>query len=620
MVAHALETITSPLNGVVDIVPTISVDHQDGVKSFPRPYTSISVDEHLSTLQAISKDDFSNEEGILALPRRQNKSQRPLAVQLSTTLWPELTEIAALIRYERLSIYSKQVVRQKQADKLRAAQFQDNKGGRLLKIQGPWAGQELDPVDLTGPAAIPMPVSIGSFESFEPIFSFLAENKGITEAGESHGTHGIELLWKSPLLEFERGIVYEDGRLDLCKKVVGPTHIGRLMDSLESNDQINQFLLGNNAISTTGAKRIASFLERYPNRMETWYLAGCHITRHGFSFLVPQMVQSTSISNIWLKRNPLGPDSATLLSELVLQTENLRTLDLETTELGDAGTCKFIDGICDKKSSLKHLYLNANGIGRNGCASLGNYLADPNCILESLFISTNPLGDAGLKLLGPGFKSNKTLKRIMLGSTGLTSGGVIELANALVDSNAPIQTVELGPSQTTKAHSQRFNYIDDNCVEALKRLISKPTMRYLGLGRTVFSIAGLQEIRTAVIKSELLHLELYCVEISRIRTGHNINGVYEGEFVPKSSSLEVQKALERNLVKYYPKYESYNEFLYSEDFRFIRNTSDVRKIDSMYRTMNKRQGFTEDPNWEEGDLTWKLISDDALLAERESFL
>ncbi|EPE34371.1 RNI-like protein [Glarea lozoyensis ATCC 20868] len=611
----------SQVNGFAGISPLIYERDQDTPKGFhtTRQYTSYSVDDHLETLRAILNDDFSKEEEILALPRRQNKSQRPLAVQLSkiTKLWPELTEIAAIIKYERLTIYAKAIVRQNQADVLKAAQWKDNKGGKLLRVQGPWAGQELDPVDLKGPAAIPMPVTIGTAEDFNPIFSFLADNKTIAEAGESDGTHGIELLWKSHLLEFERGIVYEDGRVDLCKKVVGPTHIGKLMDSLEPNTQITHFLLGNNAISTTGAKRIAEFVEKYPDRMETWYLAGCHITRYGLSLLVPQIVKSTKITNLWLKRNPLGPNSSALLAELVLNTKNLRTLDLETTELGDKGTCEFIDGIVGKPSSLKHLYLNASGIGKNGCVSLGRYLADSNCILESLFISTNPLGDAGIKELAPGLKANRTLKRLMIGSTGLTSDGVSALAHALVDSEAPTRAIELGASQTTRAHGQRYNYIDDGCVEALKRLIMKPSMRWLGLGRTIFSIAGLQDIRSAVIKSELVTFEVHSIEVNAIKSGPGLSGEFEGESITKSPSLEVRKALTRNQLKYYPKYESYDDFLNSEDFRFIRNTSDVRKIDSMYRTMNRRQGFTEESTWAEGDPTWQLITDDALMADRE---
>ena len=34
------------------------------------------------------------------------------------------------------------------------------------------------------------------------------------------------------MVGFNRGVVYVDGRLDLCKMVVGPTYIAALMDSL----------------------------------------------------------------------------------------------------------------------------------------------------------------------------------------------------------------------------------------------------------------------------------------------------------------------------------------------------------------------------------------------------
>lgn len=46
---------------------------------------------------------------------------------------------------------------------------------------------------------------------------------------------GNELKWNTPMVEFKRGVVYEDGRLDLCKMVVGPTHVEKLLDSLEDN-------------------------------------------------------------------------------------------------------------------------------------------------------------------------------------------------------------------------------------------------------------------------------------------------------------------------------------------------------------------------------------------------
>ncbi|KAF4637378.1 hypothetical protein G7Y89_g702 [Cudoniella acicularis] len=592
-------------------------------------YSSSAIDEHLAILKCIQKGDFENEQGIEDLPRRRNKSQRPLATQLARALYPSLPEVPALIRYESLVTPAKAIIRQERKHRVAAeSRPKNNVGGKMLMVQGPWLGQEVDPVDLKGPAAIPMPVEIGSTENFEPIFSFLAEDIPFSETTTHpsfepnldhqnpqkpfQGKRGFELTWGNPLVEFDRGVVYEDGRLDLCKKVVGPIHIGKLMQSLEPNHHVRHFLLGNNAISTTGAKEIADFIRKYPNRMETWYIAGCHITQHGLSLLVPEMINSNAITNLWFKRNPFGPNSASLLAELVLKTRNLRTLDLETTELGDEGTERFINSITGQPSGLRHLYLNANGIGQNACASLSRYLADPSCALISLFLSTNPIGDAGMLLLAPGLAKNKTLKRLTCASTGLTSKGVSYLAAAISDEEHPLQTLDLSASQTTKAHSQNFNYIDDTCIEDLKPLILSPALRWLNLGRTAVTAAGMQEIRSAVARSELVLFGLSRVEKTDVKISTNgKTEVYDGIAAPKSCSLAVRNQLVKNQAKYYPHIEKYDDFLNSEDLRFLRNTSDVRKIDSMYRTRDKRLGLPMDEVWEEGDPTWKLIIEDA---------
>ncbi|KAF9343337.1 hypothetical protein BGX26_005896 [Mortierella sp. AD094] len=575
-----------------------------------------SLDDHVSTLESLRNNDFHNETAIMALPRRQNKSQRPLAMQLAKMLYPDLPDIAAIIQYERLTRPAKAIVLSRRKERAVALCKPKNRS-KLLDIQGPWAGQDIDPMDLKGPVAIPMPVTIGKTTDFEPIFGFLSEDKAITEADDTQGTHGLELTWENPTLEFRRGIVYEDGRLDLCKQVVGPTHIGNLMESLESNHQIRHFLLGNNAISTTGAKRIAEFIHRHPDRMETWYLAGCHITPHGLSLLIPEMITSSTITNLWFKRNPFGPNSASLLAELVLQTKHLRTLDLETTELGDEGTQRFIDDICGHTTSLRHLYLNANGIGQSACASLAKYLADPYCGLESLFMSTNPIGDAGMHLLAPGVAKNKTLKRLMCASAGLTSRGVHYLASSLSHEDHPLISLDLGASQTTKAHAQKFNYFDDTCLDDLKTLIMLPHLRWLDLGHTALSAEGLQEIRSAATRSDLVFLNVHQVQSTDTNSLTDGNSE-ENDRVPvsRSCSLEVRNRMAKNQAKYYRHIKDYNEFLRSEDFRYLRNTSDVRKIDSMYRTRDKRLGLPMDLAWEEGDPTWKLIVEDAELAER----
>ena len=293
--AHSLDSSASSLD---DTSCPVSIHACD----------SYTLAQHLSTLRLLQKGDYSNnDKTILALPRRHNKSQRPLAFRLATAIFPDLSDTAAIIQYERLITPAKAIVRQLQKDQIYAQlQPTNNVGGKMLKVQGPWLGQEVDPLDLKGPAAAPMPVKIGEGKDFAPIFGFMAQGKAFRDGGKPrdveslghNGVYGVELPHKSPMLEFERGIIYEDGRLDLCKQVVGPTHIGKLMESLEPNHHIRHFLLGNNAISTTGANSIAEFLRKYPDRIETWYLAGCHITRQGLSLLVSQMIKSSSISNV----------------------------------------------------------------------------------------------------------------------------------------------------------------------------------------------------------------------------------------------------------------------------------------------------------------------------------
>jgi len=285
--------------------------------------------------------------------------------------------------------------------------------------------------------------------------------------------------------------------------------------------------------------------------------------------------------------------------------------------MGDEGTSRFIDYICGKPATLRHLYLNANGIGEKACTSLGKYLADPTCALESLFLSTNPIGDAGISALVPGLAENRSIKRITFASAGLTSKGVSELATVLSERDHPLQTLDLSASPTTKAHGQRYNYLDDTCIDALKSLIVSPNLRWLDLGRTVFSAAGLKDIRDVAGRSELVYLGVRRVKIAGLsRDGPT--KFYDTENVPKTCSLAVRTQLSKNQAKYFPQFDSYDDFLNSEEFHFLRNTSDIRQIDSMYRTRARRLNIKEDSEWEKDDPFWKSIIDDAKIWEEGS--
>ncbi|KIW63497.1 hypothetical protein PV04_10332 [Phialophora macrospora] len=319
-----------------------------------------------------------------------------------------------------------------------------------------------------------------------------------------------------------------------------------LMDSLKSNSFVRHFLLGNNIISATGCFAIASFIKEKPDQMETWYLAGNHIKPAGFEDLVSAMVTSSSITNVWLKRNPLGLTSVSHLTGLIIETRNLRTLDLENTELGDEGVARLFANLKGKAIALKNVFLNANGIGVKGAQAIAETL------------------DAGC-------------------------AGISAVCEALAG-HPTIRAVGFSSSLTTKPHGQRYNHVDDDALPALKQLLRNPQLRVLELGFTAFSAEGVEGFRDAVAASTLCYVQAYHVE-------------------PKESencTLRVHQQHKHNTWQFYDL--STDEFNRGLGLRLLRNTADVRLIDSVYRTRDRRYNFDNVKQyWDEGDPVWAMI-------------
>ena len=66
--------------------------------------------------------------------------------------------------------------------------------------------------------AIPMPVKISSAESLAPFFDYLAQDGSFESRGDI--TVQLEPYYEEPYIEFEKGVLYRDQRMDLCKMYV----------------------------------------------------------------------------------------------------------------------------------------------------------------------------------------------------------------------------------------------------------------------------------------------------------------------------------------------------------------------------------------------------------------
>ncbi|KAF2209086.1 hypothetical protein CERZMDRAFT_100836 [Cercospora zeae-maydis SCOH1-5] len=441
-----------------------------------------------------------------------------------------------------------------------AVESTSKKWAERITRQGPWRPCS-DPLSYVGPPSLPMPVQISDKASLAPFFEYLkgtATNDAPQVALEpSH--EDVELL------EFAKGVVYNDGRIDLCKMGTGSSNIGHLMEALRSYTSGKHFLLGNNLISSLGAREIAKFIEERPQQYETWYLAGNCIDRRGLEVLIHAMIKSPVITNVWLKRNPLGPGSAESLARLCAHSPALRTLDLDQTSLGNEGAAVLFNLLNrrGKPIALRHIYLNASGIGAEA--------------LVEISPTTARLLDA-------------------------------------VKGHPTLQAVDIGQSYASEDLGVRFNWLEgEEFARSLGDLITCPKgtrLRYLNLSYAPVTCTDLLSICEAVAANAFL---VWFKAEPLVRGGKSRAEVKAGLHL-KESMRAVRERLSENVAEHYQGI-SYAQFANGPK-RFPLSPSDVRHIDSIYRNrdagMARRGLKVLNKWWEEGDETLQLIQSNGI--------
>jgi hypothetical protein len=561
-----------------------------------------------------SDSEETIDEAILTAPRR-GSARDDLARETAARIYPDYPpdSLAPIIQYEKDIVRLRSLAEQQRKNTVAKATEDNEKHNwikRILKQNGPWNPAE-DPLSYKGSLSTPMPVELSDPESLAPFFAHL-RNNGTHQAPTStaidlKGESGAEPYYNVDYIEFEKGVLYSDGRIDLCKMVTGPRNIGDLMESLKTNEFLKHFLLGNNIVGPTGAEAIASFIEEFPNRIKTWYLAGNCIDAPSFTRLVDAMITSPIITNIWLKRNPLGASSAPDLFRLITQSPNLRTLDLDQTELGDEGVAILFSLLTthNKPLPLRNLYLNATGIGPLAAARISAYLSTPTSAQTSLFLANNPLGPS-VALLAPGLATTTTLKRLSLQSCGLSDAPVATLLTSLQSNpHCKISALDFGQSYATEDLRTRYNWLTTTAPFA-DLVASSATLQYLNVSHNPLSQTSVNALLLSVSQSpSMLYLDRTARPLVRGEQDYaSVKAGQESARLTKAVKEKLRANVQREFGVGYEEFEA-------EEKRFLMSPRDVRLIDSVYRNrdagMAKRGETKLKKVWEEGDDTLDMV-------------
>jgi diketogulonate reductase-like aldo/keto reductase len=390
----------------------------------------------------------------------------------------------------------------------------------------------------------PMPVQTAPKEELEQFLNYISQ------------------LQEPPKVtqKFPRGVINDDGRLDVCKQVVGPEFIVELCNAVKKGHAVTHFLLGNNISfgssnefvftgeegnvqeenleenknkinkkikinknEVISANAVASLMRDKTQLIETYYLAGNMISSIGLKILCDALQDNTHVKAFWLKRNPLLPASGVYLAELLSKNKTIEVLDLNNTGLLDEGVINFCNYFVDNKTqstSLKHIYLDTNGLTEKCSESLGKFLAIHKDILVSVFLSVNRLGDTGIRNVLKGLANSKSMKRFCCSSNGLTVLILDDVYKYCMTLNN-LQMLDIGYFKNTLDMGEQRNNYSVNKVNNKDSLIAinnfsllveqHKKLKYINLYNTQLDITSYNIIKSKLQKDQIFIAQQYGV-------------------------------------------------------------------------------------------------------------
>jgi len=398
-----------------------------------------------------------------------------------------------------------------------------------------------------------MPVETAPLNELTPFFTHLKQGKAADRE----------------CVEFTRGAYYNDGRIDMCKQVVGHDWIGELVDSVKNNPHVEHFLLGNNIVGDEGASKIAALIKSKSSpAIKTYYLAGNCFTARGAAQLGNALKQNNSIESLWLKRNPLKAEGVGQIAQMLEVNRGLRTLDLVNVGMLDAGT-KILFNSLKQNRSLRTLYIDANGITAEGAGYIADYFEylkqTQQKGLTGLFMAMNRLGDEGVKIIADAISDYPHLQRLDFSSNRIQNSGLAVLLKQ-IDTLPQLIYLGIGLYKSTSDLKELPNYFDAEGADIIANCLrTNQTIRLMEIKDVNLRDGGLAEIAEALEQNTTL------LDLAYTQFQYSI---------PETVTAKITHCLARNVKQQLGM--ELSEFRRTK-LREIKHTDKISFIDSIYR-------------------------------------
>ena len=363
--------------------------------------------------------------------------------------------------------------RTKALQNLRAAQKQTLLFGPMIgsaawnkRAEAPLSDAVLNPE--------PEPVVVSQPAELEPLFAFLRETT---------------MMPVTSVKKFTRGALVPDGRLDLCKQVVGPAGIGPLCEALGAaygpggvGCSRSSFLGGGAGGGGPGGGAEVHFGDDMV------------IERIG----LPQKSAENGATLTELNTSA-GDENHTIVQEVAAPApvgHSVTRLLLGNNIVGNGGGKDIAALIKSGKSTITTWYIAGNRFDVDGISPICDALAHDRQV-DMLWLKRNPLKLPGARLIASLLQKNRMIHTLDLDNTGLLDDGAIAVLDALTP---PVHNSVL------KHLYLNSNGLGPRTAQAIKTCIAHPdcTLKQLIVGTNRFGDEGAISIAEGLSKNSTL--------------------------------------------------------------------------------------------------------------------
>lgn len=257
--------------------------------------------------------------------------------------------------------------------------------------------------------------------------------------------------------------------------------------------------------------------------------------------------------------------SSFMQRRLLKSNKYIKILDLHNTAVFDEGVKYLVEGLKENRT-LRHLYLDANGITSGGIKYLVSYfeylVSNDLEGISSFWLDMNNIGDDDIIKLVEVLGKYKYLRRLNLGSTGITEKAIPSIVQAF-KSHPNLIVLDLGMYKSTSDMGMITNNIGDVGIELLGELIkTNDKIQFISVVMNGLTTKGIEILAADLEKNNsLMYLDF---------AQYGIN-------VPQKILTNIRNKIESNRTN----------AGYTRKSRNLKHGEQIHWIDSIYRNNMK---------------------------------